>query len=86
MGLEVCYSETGRKLPANVPDECRIVFVCEQFSGPDYERLVDKKFRYIGWCECFVSSLHNDLYTYGFCLLHNECTAAWRSVCSQYAH
>jgi hypothetical protein len=68
MGLEVCYSETGRKLPANVPDECRIVFVCEQFSGPDYERLVDKKFRYIGWCECCVSSLHNDLYTYGFCL------------------
>ncbi|CAI8002154.1 Protein ECT2 [Geodia barretti] len=48
MGLEVCYSETGRKLPANVPDECRIVFVCEQFSGPDYERLVDKKFRVVG--------------------------------------
>ena len=64
----MCYSETGRKLPANVPDECRIVFVCEQFSGPDYERLVDKKFRYIGWCDCCVSSLHNDRYTCGFCL------------------
>ena len=45
MGLEVVYSETGRRLPASVPDECRIVFVCEAFSGPDFDRLVEKKFR-----------------------------------------
>ena len=45
MGLEVCYSETGRRLPAEVPDECSMVFVCETFSGPDFDRLVEKKFR-----------------------------------------
>ena len=44
--MEVCYSETGRKLPAHVPDECHMVFVCDEFSGPDYERLVEKKFKY----------------------------------------
>ena len=44
--MEVCYSETGRKLPDHVPDECHMVFVCAAFSGPDYDRLVEKKFRY----------------------------------------
>ena len=46
VGMEVCYSENGRKLPEHVPDECNMVFVCELFSGPVYDRLVEKKFRY----------------------------------------
>ena len=48
LGLEVCYSENGRRLPDHVPDECQIVFVCESFSGADYDRLVEKRFRYGG--------------------------------------
>ena len=46
LGMEVCYSDTGRKLPDHVPDECHMVFVCADFSGPDYDRLVEKKFRF----------------------------------------
>ena len=45
IGMEVCYSENGRRLPEHVPDECNMVFVCELFSGPVYDRLVEKKFR-----------------------------------------
>ena len=45
MGMEVCYSESGRKLPDHIPDECHMVFVCDSFSGADYDRLVEKKFR-----------------------------------------
>ena len=65
MGLEVCYSETGRKLPAHVPDECRMVFVCAEFGGPDYERLVEKKFRY-----CY-----NGVATVCWLVLNVECSA-----------
>ena len=50
--MEVCYSDTGRKLPDHVPDECHMVFVVDDFSGPDYDRLVEKKFRYI---QCMYS-------------------------------
>jgi NAD-dependent DNA ligase len=48
IGLDVCYSETGRKLPEHIPDECHMVFICQHFSGPDFDRLVDKKFRVVG--------------------------------------
>lgn len=38
-GLEVCYSQDGRHLPDHVPDECDIVFVLEEFSGPVFDHL-----------------------------------------------
>ena len=38
-GLEVCYSQDGRHLPDHVPDECDIVFVLEEFSGPVFDQL-----------------------------------------------
>ena len=38
-GLEVCYSKDGRHLPDNIPDECDIVFVLEEFAGPVFEQL-----------------------------------------------
>lgn len=43
----MCYSEDGRRLPRDVPDECQMMFVCERFSGSDYERLIEKRFRYL---------------------------------------
>lgn len=38
-GLEVCHSQDGRHLPDHVPDECDIVFVLEEFSGPVFDQL-----------------------------------------------
>ena len=47
-GLEmvVCYSQDGRTIPDHIPDECDMVFVCEQFDGQVYEYLHSRKFRY----------------------------------------
>ena len=37
--MEVCYSSNGRKMPDYVPDECKMVFVCEEFTGSIYDYL-----------------------------------------------
>jgi hypothetical protein len=42
----VVYSENGKKMPDHLPDECDMVFVCEQFDGEAYTYLHSRKFRY----------------------------------------
>ena len=45
LGLVVCYSQDGRTIPDHIPDECDMVFVCEQFEGEVYDYLHSRKFR-----------------------------------------
>lgn len=48
LSTEVCYSTNGRKIPDHVPDECDMVFICEDFEGEVYQYLCSKKFRVLG--------------------------------------
>ena len=45
LGFDICYSKNGRHMPDYVPDECSIVFVCEEFSGRVFEYLLKHKYR-----------------------------------------
>ena len=46
LGRHVCYSVDGYNLPDDIPDDCDMVFVCEQFEGEAYEYLHSRKLRY----------------------------------------
>lgn len=48
LGLRVCYSTDGKHLPQYVPDECDVVFVCREFSGPVFQYLRSSGLRIVG--------------------------------------
>ena len=43
--MVVCYSPNGHKMPASIPDECYMIFVCREFEGPVFDSLLADKYR-----------------------------------------
>jgi len=41
----VCYSSDGHTLPDHIPDNCDMVFVCEEFEGHAYDYLHSRRLR-----------------------------------------
>ena len=57
----MCYSSDGQTLPDHIPDNCDMVFVCEEFEGHAFDYLHSRKLRSVPPPPLFLGRTESDL-------------------------